>query len=231
MPLTPGAGPVPPPRVLVIDCALPLCRVALLDGGAVLAERALDARHGQASLLSGLVADLLAAHGRALDRIVAGVGPGSFTGLRAALSLAHGLALASGAALLGVTGGEALAEAAAAGGWLFDGRALWVATPARAGRVFLERDGSACSVPLDALPAAGRAVLVAGAAAEEVARHLALRGEDVRTGPCRGPGAPALAAAGQRRAEGTLPPRPVLPLYVDAPEASLPRSGLRPEPA
>lgn len=223
--MTPSSGAAALPRVLVIDCALPLCRVALLDGDAVLVERELEARHGQASLLPGLVAALLDAHGRSLDRIVANVGPGSFTGLRAALSLAHGLALASGAVLVGVTGGEALAGAAAGG------RALWVATPARAGRVFLERGGVACSVPLDALPAAGGPVLVAGAAAAEVALLMERRGDDVRVGVCAGPGASALAAAAQRRVEGVLPPRAVLPLYVDAPEASLPRGGLRPGPA
>ncbi|MGI4978226.1 MAG: tRNA (adenosine(37)-N6)-threonylcarbamoyltransferase complex dimerization subunit type 1 TsaB [Janthinobacterium lividum] len=211
--------------MLVIDCALPLCRVALLDGSDVLAERELEARHGQAALLPGLVAELLAAHGRSLDRIVANVGPGSFTGLRAALSLAHGLALASGAALVGVTGGEALAGVAT------EGRALWVATPARAGRVFLERGGVACSAPLDALPAAEGPVLVAGAAAAEVALLMQRRGDDVRAGACAGPDARALAAAAQRRVEGALPPRAVLPLYVDAPEASLPRGGLRPGPA
>ncbi len=227
--MTSGAGSVLPPRVLVIDCALPLCRVALLHGDAVRVERELEARHGQASLLPGLVAALLAAHGRGLDRIVAGVGPGSFTGLRAALSLAHGLALASGAELVGVTGGEALAGAA--GGWMPGGRALWVATPARAGRVFLERDGAVCSVALDALPAAGNAVLVVGAAAAEVALRLAMRGDDVRTGACLGPDTSALAAAAQRRVEGTLPPCAALPLYVDAAEASLPRGGLRPLPA
>jgi len=224
--VTLGRGVARPLRILVLDCALPCCRVALLDGAAPLAEQVLEARHGQASLLPGVVAALLAAHGRGLDRIVANVGPGSFTGLRAALSLAHGLALAGGAALVGVTGGEALAGAVAADGW-----ALWVATPARAGRVFLECDGVACSALLDSLPAAGGAVLVAGAAAAEVAQRLAARGEDVRLGPCHGPDAAALAAAAQRRVEGGLPPRAVLPLYVDAPEASLPRGGLRPGPA
>ena len=214
------------PRILVLDCALPCCRVALLDGATVLVERVLEARHGQASLLPGVVADLLAAHGRTLDRIVANVGPGSFTGLRTALSLAHGLALAGGTTLVGVTGGEALAATTAAGG-----RALWVATPARAGRVFLERDGVACAALLDALPAADGALLLAGAAAAEVAQRLSARGDDVRLGPCHGPDASALALAAQRRVEGGLPARTVLPLYVDAPEASLPRGGLRPGPA
>ncbi len=223
--MTLARGVAQPPCVLVLDCALPCCRVALLDGAVVRVEQVLEARHGQASLLPGVIAALLAAHGRALDRIVVNVGPGSFTGLRTALSLAHGLALASGAALVGVTGGEALAETVET-----TGRTLWVATPARVGRVFLECGDVARSALLDVLPAAGGAVLVAGAAAEDVARRLAARGDDVRLGPCRGPDAAALAAAAQRRVEGGLPPRAVLPLYVDAPEASLPRGGLRPGP-
>jgi len=224
--VTLGRDPARSPRILVLDCALPCCRVALLDGDLVLAEQVLDAPYGQASLLPGVVAGLLASHGRRLDHIVANVGPGSFTGLRAALSLAHGLALAGGAELVGVTGGEALAEKVGA-----TGLALWVATPGRAGRVFLERDGVARSAPLDELPATGGPVLVAGVGAAEVARRLAARGDDVLLGPCTGPDAVALAAAAQRRVEGALPPRAVLPLYVDPPEASLPRGGLRPVPA
>ena len=46
-----------------------------------------------------------------LDLVAVTVGPGSFTGIRAALALAHGLALAAGVPVIGVTVGEALADA------------------------------------------------------------------------------------------------------------------------
>ena len=47
---------------------------------------------------------------RRLDLIAVTVGPGSFTGIRAGLALAHGIALAAGVPIVGVTVGEALAD-------------------------------------------------------------------------------------------------------------------------
>jgi tRNA threonylcarbamoyladenosine biosynthesis protein TsaB len=40
-----------------------------------------------------------------------------------------------------------------------------------------------------------------------------------------------VAAVGERRFSGMLPPLPAQPLYVDPPQAKLPTGGLRPPPA
>jgi tRNA threonylcarbamoyl adenosine modification protein YeaZ len=57
-----------------------------------------------------MIAELL--DGRKADRILVGVGPGSFTGIRVAIAAAHGLAIGWGAELLGVSSLALLAAGA-----------------------------------------------------------------------------------------------------------------------
>lgn len=161
-----------------------------------------------------------------LDLIGVTVGPGSFTGVRAGLALAHGIALAAGVTLVGVTVGEALADALPHLG----GRRLWSAIDNRRGRVFLERDGLVAACALDALPRAGGPVAVAGDAAISVAARLAARGDDVMLTDARLPAPRHVAEVAARRLAGALPARDAQPLYVDPPEARLPVGGLRPPP-
>jgi tRNA threonylcarbamoyladenosine biosynthesis protein TsaB len=101
------------PCVLAIECATDLCSVAVLRAGQTwqLQEQQRD-KHSETLL--PLINDVLAKSGckrAALTHIAAGVGPGSFTGVRTAVSVAQGLALGMGLPLYGVVSLEALALA------------------------------------------------------------------------------------------------------------------------
>src|SRR5688500_3395532 len=85
--------------------------VAVLRDSSVRAERALEAsatpgRGGRDELFLPMVAECLAEAGTqvtGLDRIVCGGGPGSFTSLRVAASVAKGLAVGAGCPLFAVS--------------------------------------------------------------------------------------------------------------------------------
>jgi tRNA threonylcarbamoyladenosine biosynthesis protein TsaB len=216
--------------VLGLDASLARCSAAVLAEGEVLAERLEEGDRSYATALAGMARDVLREAGRkaeALDGLAVSIGPGSFTGLRAALALGHGIALASGRPLVGVTLAEALAEAVPERG----GRALWVAIDSRRGRVFLHTgEGDFAAVALDALPLPPGPVILAGDAAAAVAAALAARGADATPSGVRLPLARHVAAIGARRLAGRLAPLAAQPLYVDPPEARLPAGGLRPPP-
>ena len=215
--------------ILALDSALARCSAGLVADGVLRAGRQQDAGRGQAALLPVMVAAVLDEAGVAatdLDLVAVTVGPGSFTGIRAGLALAHGIALGAGVPIVGVTVGEAFADALPHLG----ARRLWSAIDSRRGRVFLEQGGSVLAYALDGLPRAAGAVAVAGDAAVAVAARLAARDTDVMLTDARLPTARHVAMAGARRLAGELPPLPARPLYVDPPEARLPQGGLRPAP-
>jgi tRNA threonylcarbamoyl adenosine modification protein YeaZ len=172
-----------------------------------------------------MVARLIAAAGMP-DLVAVVVGPGSFTGLRAGIALAQGVALGGTVPIVGVTVAEALAEALP----LRAGRVLWVAMESRRGRIFLDRGGDLAAFALDALPDARGPVAVAGDAANPVAAWLAARGADVMLTSARRPTPAHVARVGLHRAAGGLRPLAAVPLYVDPPEAKLPAGGLRAAP-
>ena len=170
---------------------------------------------GQVAALPAMAEAVLQQAGMTPDQlamVAVTVGPGSFTGIRAALSLAHGIALAAHVPLVGVTVGEALATPDC-------GRLQWVAVDTRRGRVFLERDAAVVTAALDALPDPPGPVSVAGDAAIAVASRLAARGANVLLLPTRMPTPAGVAAAAWRRVSAGPDARPVQPLYVDPPEA------------
>ena len=100
--------------VLGLDTSNQIASLAILARGRVAARVAHPVTSHGASL-PGVVDDLLSSAGlkiRDLAAIAVGIGPGSFTGLRIGLSYAKGLAMASGCALTGVPGFDAMALAA-----------------------------------------------------------------------------------------------------------------------
>lgn len=211
-------------RILAIEGALARCSAAVLDGGTVLAMLAEDAARGHPSLLPRFAAAALDRAGLpagALDAVAVGVGPGGFTGLRAAIALAEGIARGAGRPLIGVTTGEALLAALPPG--LRAGRAVWAAVDNRRGRVVLETfaAGEDAAAPpqvaeTDALPPAPGPLLVLGDAADAVAAALSARGDAAEARPGL-PDAPAVAAVAARRLLGALPPRGAAPLYAEPP--------------
>lgn len=197
------------PLILTLDAAGDGFSAAVVGQG-VLAERRQEGARGSAGLLPAMAAAVLDEAGigaPGLGMVAATVGPGGFTGLRAALSLAHGIGLAAGVPVAGVTVGEALWTPA-------PGRTLWVAVDSRRGRVFLERDGAVRSVALDSLPDPSGPLALAGDAAPAVAAALRDRGFDVLLLDARHPTPLGIAMAARRG-----PGRPAQPLYVDPPEA------------
>ncbi|HEY2621062.1 MAG TPA: tRNA (adenosine(37)-N6)-threonylcarbamoyltransferase complex dimerization subunit type 1 TsaB [Acetobacteraceae bacterium] len=217
-------------RILALDAALARCAAAVVLDHEVLAMRQTAATQGHAALLPIMARDVLAEAATAassLDLVAVTVGPGSFTGIRAGLALAHGIALAVGVPVVGVTVGEALADSLPHLG----DRQLWVAIDSRRGRVFLERRNTVVAIQLDALPVPDGRIATAGDAAAAVAARLAARDADVMLTDARLPIARHVAVAAERRFHGELQPLPAQPLYVDPPEARLPAAGLRPPPA
>ncbi|MBS0452886.1 MAG: tRNA (adenosine(37)-N6)-threonylcarbamoyltransferase complex dimerization subunit type 1 TsaB [Proteobacteria bacterium] len=102
-------------RLLAFDTSTETLSVAVRHGDALIIERTSAGGAQASSTLIPLVQSLLAEAGltlRELDAIVFGRGPGSFTGLRTACSVAQGLGFGAGVPLLPVDTLLAVAEEA-----------------------------------------------------------------------------------------------------------------------
>ena len=87
--------------ILAFDTSTAACTTALFDGGDCIAHRNELIGRGHAERLVPMIDELL--DGRAASRVLVGVGPGSFTGIRVGIAAAHGLAIGWGAELAGIS--------------------------------------------------------------------------------------------------------------------------------
>jgi tRNA threonylcarbamoyladenosine biosynthesis protein TsaB len=100
--------------ILAFDTSTAACTAALFDGsGVCLARRDELIGRGHSERLVPMIAELM--DGRSADRILVGVGPGSFTGIRVGISAAHGLSIGWGAQLSGMSSLALLAAGVQAG--------------------------------------------------------------------------------------------------------------------
>jgi tRNA threonylcarbamoyladenosine biosynthesis protein TsaB len=157
--------------LLGLDTATPAVTVALHDGGQPLAQLVTVDAHRHAELLAPAIAKVVADAGatqRDLTGIVAGVGPGPFTGLRVGLVTARVLGAALDIPVYGLCSLDAIAaDVAARGADAGPGGDFLVATDARRRELYWARYDSTgrrtagpevsspAAIPVSGLPAAG----------------------------------------------------------------------------
>jgi len=203
---------------------LAACSASLVRDEITLTQQIVDGDKGHAALLPDLARQALGTS--TPDAIAVTVGPGGFTGLRAALALAHGLALGFGCPIVPVSLGEVFA----AGLPHLGGRELWTAIDSKRGRIFLEIAGTVRSIDPAELAIPSRRIATAGDAGRILAAWLAARDADVMLTNARAVSPRLIAVAAERRLAGSLPPRAALPIYVEPPATRAPATAPRPQP-
>jgi tRNA threonylcarbamoyladenosine biosynthesis protein TsaB len=202
-----------PLMILAFDTSSAACTAALFDeSGTVVVARDDIIGRGHAERLVPMIAEMMATTDRRVDKILVGVGPGSFTGIRVAIAAAHGLAIGWGAELDGLSslallaaGANGEVAAAVAGGH---------------GELFAQQSnaGEPTSDLLNLSPAqaarATSAALVVGSGAQKL---VEARG----WGEAREQWPSAVNALKLPLALRSLPPRPV---YARAPDARIPEA-------
>ena len=185
------------------------------------------------------IAALLAHHNLTkadLEAFIVVSGPGSFTGLRIGLSYAKGIAMASGCALVGVPGFDAMALAALERNNIETGRLICVVGDARKGEVYaalyrvvadgLEKQSEELVIALDHLASriAEDVMFVGDERAKDAAALVELRGHRVavfETGMLDLRGVCVAALGGARFTRGETERAASLePLYIRTPEAT-----------
>src|SRR5574337_2025289 len=99
-------------NILAIETSSTVCSVALYWDGDIVSKQVLDPNQ-HAKVILPMIDELLSIaeiNIKKLDAIAFGCGPGSFTGLRIAASVAQGLALAHHLPLISISSLQALAQ-------------------------------------------------------------------------------------------------------------------------
>ena len=194
--------------ILAIDTSTAACSAALFDSaGRCIAHRDEVIGRGHAERLVPMIEELL--DGRAARRILVGVGPGSFTGIRVGIAAAQGLAIGWDAELAGLSSLALLAVRAK------DGASVAAAMRGGHGELFVQQfEALAPLTPLlNLIPQEAAALISAKLVVGPGAANLVEArgsGEAIDTWPS--------AANAIKLPEGlrTLPPRPI---YARAPDA------------
>ncbi len=100
--------------ILALDTSTAACTAALLlPDGTIVASRDEEIGRGHAERLVPMISEMLEGH--VPTRLLVGVGPGSFTGLRVGIAAAHGMAIGWSVPLLGMNSLALLAASAPPG--------------------------------------------------------------------------------------------------------------------
>jgi tRNA threonylcarbamoyl adenosine modification protein YeaZ len=200
--------------ILAFDTSSSACTVALFDAdGTCLARRDELIGRGHAERLVPMIAELM--EGRAAARILVGVGPGSFTGIRVAIAAAHGLAIGWTAELMGLSSLALLAAGAT------DNGPVAAAVQGGHGELFVQQFDE-CTEPTSDLrnvppSEAARLItadLVVGSGAMQLVASRGW-GEARELWP---------SAANALRLPQTLRTLPAKPIYARAPDARVPEA-------
>jgi tRNA threonylcarbamoyladenosine biosynthesis protein TsaB len=207
--------------------------VAVGIGDKILAESRNDLMYGQAETLFPMI-DVCMTEARqvpaAIGLIAVTVGPGSFTGIRVGLAAARGVALATGARLVGVTSFEAVAVEAARN-HCSDAGSLLIALESRREDLYVQffdlRGGALCepsAIAPSALPkmaeevAGERPLLIAGDAARRAAAVLVRHPHTILSSSP--PDAVGALRVGLRRSRTGKKTGAALPFYLRPPDAA-----------
>jgi tRNA threonylcarbamoyladenosine biosynthesis protein TsaB len=136
-------------RLAAVDTSTALGSVALFEDGQLVAEASQRVSNAHGESLMPMVSALFTKHGwhpAQVTRWGVGIGPGSFTGVRIAVATAKGIALATGAQLVGVTSLDAIAYG-------LDAEVVASVIAAGKGEVFVQarRDGAVVLGPAHVL--------------------------------------------------------------------------------
>jgi len=105
-------------KILALDFSSPQRSVAVVDGNGTVSEAMeMGAERTQAFGMIEVALREAKLEREQIECIVVGLGPGSYTGIRAALSIAQGWHLGRGVKLLGISSVEAIAHEAQAQVW------------------------------------------------------------------------------------------------------------------
>ena len=227
----------PQVKIVAFDTTMETCSVAVCTDDHVIARRQEYFSNGHAERLVPMIQSVLAeadtGYGE-IDLIAVTVGPGKFTGIRVGLSAARGIALTTGASVVGVSTLDVIAEGARKRSSFDRESTIMVIHNALRDELFCQMvpfDAAVSSTPpitvaladaVSLLPAGP--VTVVGSGVRLLKDQIICERSDVTISDApNSPDASDLARIGDRIARlGQIEKWPPKPLYIRAPDARVP---------